>query len=69
MNFKRNQKRILSFLLSLVLCVNLAGCSTLGSASAGFVGMLTTVVLLPFKVAEQAINIVNKLPMPPPGVF
>lgn len=66
---KNNRIKVFWFLLVLFYCFNLLGCSTLGSAGTGLANGLSTLVMLPFKIAGKVLDIVAKMPKPPPGVF
>jgi hypothetical protein len=59
--------RLLCFLI--VACLILTGCATMGMASAGFFKLLSTLLVIPFKLLVKILDVVKTMPKPPPGVF
>lgn len=55
--------------ICLVLIVTQSGCSTLGQATGGVFNLVGTLVGGTFKVIGKVLDIVAKMPKPPPGVF
>ena len=61
--------RIVLCLLLCVLCCQLAGCATLWTIGNGFGTLIYHLVMIPVKALSKIVDIANKLPRPPPGVF
>lgn len=55
--------------ICLVLLVTQSGCSTLGQATGGVFNLVGTVIGGTFKVIGKVLDVVAKMPKPPPGVF
>lgn len=55
--------------ICLVLIVTQSGCSTLGQATGGVFNLVGTVIGGTFKVIGKVLDVVAKMPKPPPGVF
>ncbi len=61
--------KLLSCVFLLLFCSFISGCATIGGASSGFAGALSSILMLPFKALGGILDIVSKLPKPPPGVI
>ncbi len=62
--------KIAAFLgICLVFLVTQSGCSTIGQATGGFFSLVGTLVGGTFKVIGKVLDVVAKMPKPPPGVF
>jgi len=62
-------KRFLLTLSIFTFVCSLSGCATLGYAVSGLTQIVTTAIVLPFKLVGKVLDVVKTMPKPPPGVF
>lgn len=55
--------------ICLVFIVTQSGCSTMGQATGGLFNLVGTIIGGTFKVIGKVLDVVAKMPKPPPGVF
>ena len=56
---KMSKTRLFKWVLLLMICLTQAGC----------LGPLGQLISLPFQLLGKTLDVVGKLPLPPPGVF
>lgn len=66
---KHAGNKFLFLVLILICCLMLNGCATLGGVFMGMSNIFTTLIKIPFKLLDVAVEIFKASPKPPPGVF
>ncbi|MCK5580091.1 MAG: hypothetical protein KAJ18_02335 [Candidatus Omnitrophica bacterium] len=62
-------KKIFLVSFCLISIVLLSGCATIGHGVGGLFSLLGTIVGGTFQLIGKALDIVAKMPKPPPGIF